>query len=143
MQYALSATNKFIPVMKNDKLNLWRAVYIERCTYGSGAGSRKPVVAIRQGVECRAYGYSSDGFWKQVSYKAGIDLSNSYMRINGSSGVSLRFNAGLGLPVFRGRINIGIFYDRLRLKKEILNRDVIGATLSLTLGEIFYRGKLK
>ncbi len=88
-------------------------------------------------------GYSSDGFWKQVSYKAGIDLSNSYMRINGSSGVSLRFNAGLGLPVFRGRINIGIFYDRLRLKKEILNRDVIGATLSLTLGEIFYRGKLK
>ena len=65
------------------------------------------------------------------------------MRINGSYGVSLRFNAGLGLPVFRGRINIGIFYDRLRLKKEILNRDVIGATLSLTLGEIFYRGKLK
>ena len=36
MQYALSATNKFIPVMKNDKLNLWRAVYIERCTYGFG-----------------------------------------------------------------------------------------------------------
>lgn len=25
---------KFIPVMKNDKLNLWRAVYAERCKYG-------------------------------------------------------------------------------------------------------------
>ncbi len=36
MQYAQNATNKFIPVMKNDKLNLWRAVYIERCKYGSG-----------------------------------------------------------------------------------------------------------
>lgn len=65
--------------------------------------------------------------------------------VDGSSVVFTKteFNAGLGLPVFRGRINIGIFYDRLRLKKEILNRDVIGATLSLTLGEIFYRGKLK
>lgn len=88
-------------------------------------------------------GYSSDGFWKQVSYKAGINLSNSYMTINGNSGFSLRLNAGLGVPVFKGRINIGIFYDRLRLKNDILNRDVIGATLTLTLSEIFYRGKLK
>lgn len=34
MQYAQCATRKFIPVMKNDKLNLWRAVYAERCKYG-------------------------------------------------------------------------------------------------------------
>ena len=99
--------------------------------------------------ECRAgicyfpNGYSSDGFWKQVSYKVGINLSNSYMTVNGNSGFSLRCNAGLGLPVFRGRINIGVFYDRLRLKRDVLNRDVIGATLSITLSEIFYRGKVK
>ena len=34
MQYAQRAMRKFIPVMKNDKLNLWRAVYAERCKYG-------------------------------------------------------------------------------------------------------------
>jgi len=34
LQYAQCATRKFIPVMKNDKLNLWRAVYAERCKYG-------------------------------------------------------------------------------------------------------------
>ena len=42
MRYAQSATNKFIPVMKNDKLNLWRAVYIERCKYGSGGSMVLP-----------------------------------------------------------------------------------------------------
>ena len=122
------------------------AYFFQQYTSLTSVDSRiefQDVNECRVGICYFPNGYSSDGFWKQVSYKAGIDLSNSYMRINGSSGVSLRFNAGLGLPVFRGRINIGIFYDRLRLKKEILNRDVIGATLSLTLGEIFYRGKLK
>ena len=34
MQYAQRAMRKFILVMKNDKLNLWRAVYAERCKYG-------------------------------------------------------------------------------------------------------------
>lgn len=34
LQYAQRAMRKFIPVMKNDKLNLWRAVYAERCKYG-------------------------------------------------------------------------------------------------------------
>ncbi len=34
MRYAQRAMRKFIPVMKNDKLNLWRAVYAERCKYG-------------------------------------------------------------------------------------------------------------
>ena len=34
LRYAQRAMRKFIPVMKNDKLNLWRAVYAERCKYG-------------------------------------------------------------------------------------------------------------
>ena len=34
LPYAQRAMRKFIPVMKNDKLNLWRAVYAERCKYG-------------------------------------------------------------------------------------------------------------
>ena len=65
------------------------------------------------------------------------------MTINGNTGFSLRFNAGLSLPVFRGRIDTSIFYDRMQLEKGTLNRDVIGATVSFTLGEIFYHSKLK
>ena len=34
LPYAQRVMRKFIPVMKNDKLNLWRAVYAERCKYG-------------------------------------------------------------------------------------------------------------
>ena len=55
MQYALNAMSKFIPVMKNAKLNLWRAVYIERCTYGFGARLWKPVLETRQGAVVLAY----------------------------------------------------------------------------------------
>lgn len=55
MRYALNAMSKFIPVMKNAKLNLWRAVYIERCTYGSGASAWKPTVERRQGAGHLAY----------------------------------------------------------------------------------------
>lgn len=106
-------------------------------------------IEFRDVSECRIgacyfpNGYSSDGFWKQVAYKAGINVSSSYMTINGNTGLSLRFNAGLSLPVFRGRIDTSIFYDRMQLKKGTLNRDVIGATISFTLGEIFYHSKLK
>lgn len=103
----------------------------------------KDVNEGRVGVCYFPEGYSSDVFWKQVSYKAGVKISNSYMTINGSAGFSLRFNAGLGLPVFRGRINIGVFYDWMHLKKEALDREMIGATVSFALSEIFYRGKLK
>lgn len=106
-------------------------------------------IGFRDVNECRIgvcyfpNGYSSDSFWKQVAYKTGINISSSYMTINGNTGFSLRFNAGLSLPVFRGRIDTSIFYDRMQLKKGTLNRDVIGATISFTLGEIFYHSKLK
>ena len=106
-------------------------------------------IEFRDVNECRIgvcyfpNGYSSDSFWKQVAYKTGINISSSYMTINGNTGFSLRFNAGLSLPVFRGRIDTSIFYDRMQLKKGTLNRDVIGATVSFTLGEIFYHSKLK
>ena len=88
-------------------------------------------------------GFPSDNFWKRVSYKAGVNLATSYMEINGNSGLSMRINAGLGLPVFKGKINVGVFYDRMRLKKGVLDRDIMGATITLTLYEIFFRRKVE
>ncbi|SEA89911.1 hypothetical protein SAMN05660909_04021 [Chitinophaga terrae (ex Kim and Jung 2007)] len=39
---------------KTEKL-LWRAVYTERCTYGSEEDSRKPTIAIWQGAGFLSY----------------------------------------------------------------------------------------
>ena len=75
-------------------------------------------------------GFPSDNFWKRVSYKAGVNLATSYMEINGNSGLSMRINAG-------------VFYDRMRLKKGVLDRDIMGATITLTLYEIFFRRKVE
>jgi RNA-directed DNA polymerase len=36
-------------------MSKWRAVYIERCTHGSGASIRKPAAVMRQGAGCLAY----------------------------------------------------------------------------------------
>lgn len=72
-----------------------------------------------------------------------VNLVTSYMEINGNSGLSMRINAGLGLPVFKGKINVGVFYDRMRLKKGVLDRDIMGATITLTLYEIFFRRKVE
>lgn len=102
----------------------------------------RDVNELRAGICYFPNGYSSDGFWKQVSYKAGVSYADSYMTINENSGYSLRFNVGLGLPVYKGRINVGFFYDRLRLKKNVLDSDVLGATVSLTVYELFHRIKL-
>lgn len=106
-------------------------------------------IKFRDVNECRIgicyfpNGYPSDSFWKRVAYKTGVNISNSYMEINGNPGFSLRLNAGLSLPVFRGRIDAAVFYDRTQLRKGALNRDVVGITVSFALNEIFYKGKLK
>ena len=52
---------------------------METCKHGSGAGSRKPTAEMRQGAECRAYGYPTVpeinyGFGLSMGYK-GFDFS--------------------------------------------------------------------
>lgn len=86
-------------------------------------------------------GLYGDKFWERVSYKAGVNLGNSYMRINDNPGRVMRFNAGVGLPIYSGRIDVGVFYDRTQFRKGVLNRNTIGATLTLSFGEMFYRPK--
>jgi hypothetical protein len=133
------------------------AVQYKKCTYAmdyafqqySSLTSVDSRIKFRDVNECRIgicyfpNGYPSDSFWKRVAYKTGVNISNSYMEINGNPGFSLRLNAGLSLPVFRGRIDAAVFYDRTQLRKGALNRDVVGITVSFALNEIFYKGKLK
>ena len=76
MRYALNAMSKFIPVMKNAKLNLWRAVYIERCTYGFGARLWKPTLETRQGAVVLAYNLQREHIKpseKAFAYKMKMD----------------------------------------------------------------------
>ena len=63
-------------------------------------------------------GFPSDNFWK-------------------------RGGGGGGGGGFKGKINVGVFYDRMRLKKGVLDRDIMGATITLTLYEIFFRRKVE
>ena len=61
-------------------MDRWRAVYIERCTYGSGASNGKPAVERRQGACCLAHlmlrqSYTAQAFdelWKRVRKYGGL-----------------------------------------------------------------------
>jgi cellulose biosynthesis protein BcsQ len=68
-----NATTQYIPGAaenRNDKTvalihqgnDNWRAVYIERCTYGSEEGTVKPIVEIRKGVLHPSYHHLSEKF---------------------------------------------------------------------------------
>lgn len=97
---------------------------------------------VRAGVRYAPNGYSSQSFWKRSSYKAGINVSTPYLSINDNSGISWRATLGMGLPVMNGIINAAFFYDRTQLKNNTLQKDVVGLTVTYTIGELFHKVKL-
>ncbi|SEA77887.1 hypothetical protein SAMN04488146_103802 [Bacillus nitratireducens] len=42
-------------------MDKWKAVYIEKCTYGLEESTRKPNIVICQGVGCSSYHLHSNG----------------------------------------------------------------------------------
>ncbi|GAB6488291.1 hypothetical protein bcgnr5396_49430 [Bacillus cereus] len=51
-------------------MDKWKAVYIERCTYGLEESTRKPNIAICQGVGCSSYHLHSNGIdFSRISEK--------------------------------------------------------------------------
>lgn len=97
---------------------------------------------LRLGTCFAPGGYSSTSFWKRTEYKLGVDLSTPSMKLYNQSGYSWRINAGMGFPVANGRINAAIFYDRMKLKSNVLERNLAGITVTYTLSEMFHRIKL-
>ncbi|MDR1223152.1 MAG: hypothetical protein LBL07_09820 [Tannerella sp.] len=97
---------------------------------------------LRAGVSYLPSTHPSEGYWKRVTYKAGIMASTPYYTISGKSGFTGRACIGLGLPVQNGQINAAFFYDRLQMQGNALQRDIIGLTVTYTLSERFYKAKL-
>lgn len=97
---------------------------------------------MKMGISYFPNGYLSGSYWKRVTYKAGIDISNPYLQVSGQTGYSYRLSAGMGLPVLSGRINAAFYYDRTQLKNNVFSRDALGFTVSYTLNELFYKMKL-
>lgn len=97
---------------------------------------------IRSGVSFLPSVFLSEGYWKRVTYKAGVNISTPYYKISGKDGLIWRASIGMGLPVQNGQINAAFFYDRLKMQGNTLQRDIIGFTVSYTLSERFYKTKL-
>ncbi|MDH6306905.1 hypothetical protein M2459_003468 [Parabacteroides sp. PF5-5] len=97
---------------------------------------------LRSGLCYSPQGYGIKNYWKRMSYKAGFNLSTPYYNINGKGGLGWRATLGLGFPVSNGQISASFFYDKLQLKGNTLQKDVIGLTVSYTLSENFYKVKL-
>ena len=96
---------------------------------------------LRAGVCYSPNGFLSESVWRRFSYKAGINLSTPYMRIRGKSGNAYRVSAGLGMPVLGGQVNAAVFYERSLWKGNVLDRRIIGATVTYALGERLYKVK--
>lgn len=97
---------------------------------------------IRAGISYLPTIFSSSNFWKRTEYKFGIDISTPSMHLYQKKGYSYRINGGLGFPVNNGRINTAIFYDRLKLEGNTLDRSITGITVTYTISELFYKIKL-
>jgi hypothetical protein len=97
---------------------------------------------LRAGISYPPTTYPSEGYWKRVTYKAGVTASTPYYKINGKNGFVWRACIGLGLPVQNGQINAAFFYDRLQMQDNALQRNIIGLTVTYTLSERFYNAKL-
>ncbi|MCE5225314.1 MAG: hypothetical protein LLG05_05580, partial [Porphyromonadaceae bacterium] len=97
---------------------------------------------VKAGVSYLPATYASDKYWKRVSYKAGVSVSNSYLSVSGKSGISWRVSAGLGFPVSNGRVHTSLFYDNTQLTGNTLRSSALGLSVSYTLSELFYKVKL-
>ncbi|MCD8176309.1 MAG: hypothetical protein LUE98_02325 [Tannerellaceae bacterium] len=96
---------------------------------------------FRSGICLDPGGREFESYWKQVKYKAGIDVSTPSYTIAGKSGISWRASTGMALPMFQGVLNTGIYYDYTLISGH-LQQYSVGMTVSFTLSERMFRVKL-
>ncbi|MCC8198423.1 MAG: hypothetical protein LIP06_07565 [Tannerellaceae bacterium] len=97
---------------------------------------------VKAGISFLPENLSYSKFIKKIIYKAGVNISTPYYKISGQTGINWRANAGFSFPIANGYLHTGFFYDRLDISRNTLQRDLIGLTVSYTLGERFHRVKL-
>ena len=97
---------------------------------------------IRAGIDYFPNGYSSQSIWKRTHYKIGTNVYTPYFSINDKKGIAWRVSAGFDMPVFNGRINTSVFYDKTQLKDKAFQKDVIGFVITYTISEKIYKIRL-
>lgn len=96
---------------------------------------------LRYGISYLPAEYSSQAYWKQITYKAGVSVSTPSYKINGKSGIAYRLSMGLDFPVLNGALHTALFYDYMNVKGN-LRRNVAGFTFTYSFGERLYKVKL-
>lgn len=96
---------------------------------------------LRYGISFHPQEQSSNKYWRQMSYNAGINASIPYYQISGKSGKTYRLSLGADFPVMNGHLHTALFYDNLKVTSD-LRRSMFGLTLTYSFGERFYKAKL-
>ena len=97
---------------------------------------------VRAGVSYQPGGYPSDKYWKRMTYQAGVMAGTPALSVGQHSGTVFRASAGLGLPVWNGRIHAALFHERMQLEGYAWRRSLTGLTVTYTIGEWMHKVKL-
>ena len=80
-------------------------------------------------------------YFSRVRYRAGLNYSNSYLRINDSGYNEYSACVGVGLPMLDGRSFINASFEYVRIKPEIkslIDEQYFRITLSFTFNEYWF-----
>ncbi len=105
----------------------------------------KNIAKFAVGMEYQPEIYSRN-YLKTVRYRAGAQVKNSYLNLNGSKNMEYTVSAGCGFPINkRSLINFSAGYTRVEPSRSgLMSEDYLSLTLGLTFNEImFFRDKLK
>jgi hypothetical protein len=77
----------------------------------------------------------------RVRYRAGLNYSNSYLRVNGSGYKEYGISLGAGFPMIDNRSYINASFEYVKVTPEIkslINEQYFRFTLSFTFNEFWF-----
>jgi long-subunit fatty acid transport protein len=109
------------------------------------SGIYKNVAKFAVGMEYLPDLYSRN-YLKTVRYRAGANVKNSYVSLNGDTNMEYTLSAGCGFPINkRSLLNFSAGYTRIEpANNNMMSENYLCFTLGLTFNEfMFFRNKLK
>lgn len=93
----------------------------------------------------------SNNYFKTCHYRAGLNVSNSYVEAYGSQNMEYTASCGIGMPLHRslqynrGQFNMSLSYTRVQPKQSgLLAENYLHLTIGITYNEMmFFRNRLR
>jgi len=85
--------------------------------------------------------FYSQPYFNRVRYRAGLNYSNSYVKINGNGYKEFGVTAGIGFPISDDRSFVNVSLEYLKKVPDIktmINENYIRVTLSFTFNEFWF-----